>query len=36
MTFDASPPWSGFNYQGKVALYAALKLISIMTPPKAY
>ncbi|MFS0828518.1 ABC-three component system protein [Pseudomonas phoenicis] len=28
MAFDASPSWSGFNYQGKVALYYALKLIN--------
>ncbi|MBL4763576.1 MAG: hypothetical protein JKY93_12875 [Gammaproteobacteria bacterium] len=28
MAFDASPSWSGFNYQGKVALYCALKLIN--------
>lgn len=28
MAFDASPSWSGFNYQGKVALYHALKLIN--------
>ncbi|WP_085683052.1 MULTISPECIES: ABC-three component system protein [unclassified Pseudomonas] len=28
MAFDASPSWSGFNYQGKVALYYALVLIN--------
>lgn len=28
MAFDASPSWSGFNYQGKVALYYALQLIN--------
>lgn len=28
MAFDASPSWSGFNYQGKVALYHALMLIN--------
>ncbi|ANA73685.1 TPA: ABC-three component system protein [Pseudomonas aeruginosa] len=28
MAFDASPSWSGFNYQGKVALYYALRLIN--------
>lgn len=28
MAFDASPSWSGFNYQGKVALYYALELIN--------
>ncbi|MBR7737210.1 ABC-three component system protein [Acinetobacter nosocomialis] len=28
MAFDASPSWSGFNYQGKVALYYALKCIN--------
>lgn len=28
MAFDASPSWSGFNYQGKVALYHTLKLIN--------
>ncbi|MRA04855.1 hypothetical protein F4T82_14295 [Acinetobacter lwoffii] len=28
MSFDASPSWSGFNYQGKVALYYALKCIN--------
>lgn len=28
MAFDASPSWSGFNYQGKVALYHALTLIN--------
>ncbi|WP_290653611.1 ABC-three component system protein [Idiomarina sp.] len=28
MAFDASPSWSGFNYQGKVALYCALKAIN--------
>jgi len=28
MAFDASPSWSGFNYQGKVALYYTLKLIN--------
>ncbi len=28
MAFDASPSWSGFNYQGKVALFYALKLIN--------
>lgn len=28
MAFDASPSWSGFNYQGKVALYHALYLIN--------
>lgn len=28
MAFDASPSWSGFNYQGKVALYYALSLIN--------
>ncbi|SUB63853.1 Uncharacterised protein [Plesiomonas shigelloides] len=30
MAFDASPSWSGFNYQGKVALYYALKQINSM------
>lgn len=29
MAFDASPSWSGFNYQGKVALYYALKQINM-------
>jgi len=29
MAFDASPSWSGFNYQGKVSLYHALKLINM-------
>lgn len=28
MAFDASPSWSGFNYQGKVALYHVLRLIN--------
>lgn len=28
MSFDASPSWSGFNYQGKVALFYALKCIN--------
>lgn len=28
MAFDASPSWSGFNYQGKVALYYSLRLIN--------
>ncbi|WP_016972079.1 ABC-three component system protein, partial [Pseudomonas tolaasii] len=28
MAFDASPSWSGFNYQGKVALHYALMLIN--------
>lgn len=28
MAHDASPSWSGFNYQGKVALYYALRLIN--------
>ncbi|AUA33481.1 hypothetical protein CWR53_13210 [Pseudomonas sp. SGAir0191] len=28
MAFDASPSWSGFNYQGKIALYYALALIN--------
>lgn len=28
MAFDASPSWSGFNYQGKVALYHTLKIIN--------
>ncbi len=28
MAFDASPSWSGFNYQGKVALYCTLKKIN--------
>lgn len=28
MSFDASPSWSGFNYQGKVALYYSLKCIN--------
>lgn len=28
MAFDASPSWSGFNYQGKVALYHTLTLIN--------
>lgn len=28
MAFDASPSWSGFNYQGKVALYHSLKIIN--------
>lgn len=32
MAFDASPSWSGFNYQGKVALYYALVLINRETP----
>ncbi len=26
--FDASASWSGYNYQGKVALFYALKLIN--------
>ncbi|MEO4201015.1 ABC-three component system protein [Acinetobacter pittii] len=30
MAFDASPSWSGFNYQGKVALYYALKRINML------
>ena len=29
MAFDASPSWSGFNYQGKVAIYYTLKLINM-------
>lgn len=29
MAFDASPSWSGFNYQGKVSLYHALKIINL-------
>ncbi|WP_157939556.1 hypothetical protein [Vibrio splendidus] len=28
MAFDASPSWSGFNYQGKVALYYTLRQIN--------
>lgn len=28
MAFDASPSWSGFNYQGKIALYYAVKMIN--------
>ncbi|WFN57301.1 hypothetical protein [Dickeya lacustris] len=28
MAFDASPSWSGFNYQGKVAIYHTLTLIN--------
>lgn len=32
MAFDASPSWSGFNYQGKVALYYALGLINKGAP----
>lgn len=28
MAFDASPSWSGFNYQGKVALFHAILLIN--------
>lgn len=28
MAFDASPSWSGFNYQGKIALYHTLTLIN--------
>ncbi len=28
MAFDASPSWSGFNYQGKIALYYALREIN--------
>ncbi|EPM68508.1 hypothetical protein A584_17715 [Pseudomonas syringae pv. theae ICMP 3923] len=28
MAYDASPSWSGFNYQGKVAIYYALTLIN--------
>jgi hypothetical protein len=28
MIHDASPSWSGFNYQGKVALYHTLRLIN--------
>ena len=28
MAFDASPSWSGFNYQGKVAIYCALQKIN--------
>lgn len=28
MAFDASPSWSGFNYQGKIALHHALTLIN--------
>ncbi|WP_394166286.1 ABC-three component system protein [Photobacterium piscicola] len=31
MAFDASPSWSGFNYQGKVALYYVLSLINADT-----
>lgn len=27
MSYDASPSWSGFNYQGKVALFHVLKII---------
>lgn len=30
MAFDASPSWSGFNYQGKVALYYALHQINTL------
>ncbi|HAS6646740.1 TPA: hypothetical protein I7259_24330 [Vibrio parahaemolyticus] len=30
MAFDASPSWSGFNYQGKVALYYALQQINAL------
>jgi hypothetical protein len=30
MAFDASPSWSGFNYQGKVALYYTLKQINAL------
>lgn len=28
MAFDASPSWSGFNYQGKIALYHTLTIIN--------
>ncbi|EZH77245.1 hypothetical protein AU05_25270 [Ectopseudomonas composti] len=28
MAFDASPSWSGFNYQGKIAVYYALQVIN--------
>ncbi|MGF6130983.1 hypothetical protein QF019_006232 [Pseudomonas frederiksbergensis] len=28
MAHDASPSWSGFNYQGKVAIYYALSIIN--------
>lgn len=28
MAYDASPSWSGFNYQGKVALFHALYIIN--------
>ncbi|WP_345852191.1 ABC-three component system protein [Shewanella algae] len=28
MAFDASPSWSGFNYQGKIALHYALLVIN--------
>lgn len=28
MAYDASPSWSGFNYQGKVALFHALSIIN--------
>ena len=30
MAFDASPSWSGFNYQGKVALYYSLLQINAL------
>ncbi|EGR2221621.1 ABC-three component system protein [Vibrio diabolicus] len=30
MAFDASPSWSGFNYQGKVALYYTLLQINAL------
>src|SRR5687768_3309175 len=29
MIHDASPSWSGFNYQGKIALYHTLALINL-------
>lgn len=28
MAYDASPSWSGFNYQGKVALFYVLSMIN--------
>lgn len=36
MAYDASPSWSGFNYQGKVALFHALFLINeeLLVNPK--
>ncbi|MDH5573008.1 MAG: DUF4297 domain-containing protein, partial [Gammaproteobacteria bacterium] len=30
MSHDASPTWSGFNYQGKIALFHVLKEIGVI------